>query len=47
MVQLVHRNTPITIDEKATVVGLLNNKIMRGVMTDLLNEINSPKQMTN
>lgn len=47
MIQLLHKNQPITLEEKGSVIQLLGNTLMRSVMTDILNEINSPKQITN
>jgi len=47
MVSLLHKNQHINIEDKATMIQLLQNKIMRSQMTEILNEINSPKQIYN
>ena len=47
MVSLLHKNQHINLEDKATMIQLLQNKIMRTQMTEILNEINSPKQIYN
>lgn len=47
LVQLVQGNKPITLEEKGNLIHLLQNKLMRSVLTEVLNEINSPKLIQN
>lgn len=45
MDNLLHKNQQISIEEKAIMIQLLQNKLMRGQMTDILNEVNAPRQL--
>lgn len=41
------RSEPITIEEKGYLIQLMHNKALRSVMTEILIEVTSPKQLKN
>jgi hypothetical protein len=40
---MIYESTPITIDEKGEIVSIMNDSAMRFAVTEVLQEINTPK----
>jgi len=47
MRQLIHESRLIQLNEKAKIIQMMHDTKMRGIMTEILSEITSPKRIDN